>query len=330
MLGVDQFENFIIKQITQHSIVFDSSTLSLIFNRVVATSKTMSIISEEGKRYGLTDAEILNRIEKAARKITLAPREESVFTSLQIATLHIGQHLKLLFLDGLTGMLEIELMVVNSGQFLLLSSDFGTLQLGDILTPCENRFNTQFHVNFEIYRGGKRFPNKKLLFRTPVLTEIKLFHPSPVFEVLDSEEDFRHKELSEEIKSEPIGSSDETTYFSAYPQKTSFNGKERVLFLAGQNEKGYNAPFIIKMDSANRASLKLNSIAVNISHSKMMSFLAEPATMLCCELNPGIKKGVPVRRIMQVCDGELSQGYNHKAGETVWIVKRKLQLKIMY
>jgi hypothetical protein len=85
-------------------------------------------------------------------------------------------------------------MCLDTNKFLTLFSDRGTLHSGDMLSSVTQPWNPNYVIDFEVYRNGARFPDKKHYYRTHPILNFEYLKPPPIFEVYDSDDNVINKE----------------------------------------------------------------------------------------------------------------------------------------
>lgn len=315
MLGNNQFENFIVKQIT-HPISFNVDTMELQFNKIVASESVMRKIMEEGIRYGYTERKINDIVTRTVKKISDSPSIEVLHRNLSTENIGLGQHFKIVTHSDCAGEICIELCCIEPGRYLVLSSDDNTLIAGDELVPIMKSWNVCETIDFMIYRDNNLYPNASTIFRTAKISCFELYNPSAVYQIYDSEKDFSFDTIEKkEIK----------VFYANYP-----GIEDPIAYNDDDFSMDKLLPYRIEQNG-NVASLSLNDIWINDKKSNMLDFItavqskedSESAFIKEIDYNRGFK------RIQQIQNGLLKQVYNINIGD-IWIVEKVLMLDIIY
>lgn len=329
MLGNNQFENFIIKNIVA-GVFYDTSTLSLCFNKVVASGKMMEEIYVEAQNYGYSEEETALSIESAIRRITQVPNKEIIYSNTDLSRFVIGQHMRIVMCDPDCGEMSLELLNLAKNLFLVLNSDDNSLLKDDELISCSNVWHVNSCIEFTVLRNQARFPNDTTVYRTSPVIYWELIHPSSVYEVYDSESDFRFAEQQEEADD---NMHQMVKLFSWYPSIES----PMVAFEDLQVSSGNNAPYIIMPDrKGNIATFYPNTDWLSVSRANIIDFVENPRSGLTYEMDNEyeqhflLKEHFFIRQLEVVRPGVLRRILDAETGKYIWIVKEKMLLKAYY
>lgn len=322
MLGNNQFENFIIKKIVQR-ISFDATTLSLSFDKVVVSEKTMSEIQAEARHYDLTQDEIIQSIENARLRITQIPKKDTAYSNVDLDRIELGQHVRIGLRDDRGKDDSIELLYLSRNKFLVLDTTDNALQKGDELISVYNVWNINVGIDFTVFRNKVRFPDAVTIYRTTPFISIDYFHPSPVYEIYDSESDFRFLEESE-------------TEDNTFESKKLYSWYPSVLeptpaFLDSEMLTDSNAPYIITFNrSGYLATFCLNTEWLSISPFYIDAFLDSKHAALTYNQQNKLDRNLPIKRLKVLKKGVLKKVFNAGTGQYMWVIKKRMFVKIVY
>ena len=184
-----RFQKYIVRQIID-TVDYDPEKDDYIINRISLTDKNLQTINEEGNRYGLTPEQCAQIISQVSNNIVLEPATAIHKSIYDVRKATFGQHLDICFDHPNKGPHHIEVVALNQGRYMVLSSTIRGLQLLDELEPVSLVWNPGFFIDFHVFREGKRYPGDQTKLSIGKFTHIKVYSPSVVHEILDSESDF--------------------------------------------------------------------------------------------------------------------------------------------
>lgn len=323
MLGNNQFENFIIKKIVT-GVFYDTSTLSLCFNKVVASERMLEEIYAEAQNYGYSEEEITITIDSAIRRITHTTHKENVYSNINLSRLAIGQHIRIVMWEPSYGEMSLELLNLAKNLFLVLSSDDNSLLKDDELISCSDVWNVNSCIEFAVLRNQVRFPNNSTIYKTSPVLYWEFIYPSSIYEVYDSESDFRFTEQQEEVDDNNV---QQMIVFSWYPSIESPIVAFEDLGMSVDN----NAPYIIMPDSkGNIATFYLNMDWLSISQYHLDEFVENQRSRLTYELENEQDESMKISQLKVIRPGTLRRTLDVEIGKYIWIIKEKMLLKANY
>ena len=218
-VNFEYFEKFIVKQIV-NAVDYNPETDEYDINRIHISDDIITVIENEGVRYGLKRSQIGHIISQVADNIRIKPAIKLRYDSIDVATLKIGQHFRINILHPEKGIHYIELLVTNKYHFYVLSSDIVGVRYGDELQALDTTWNNGYYVDFTVTRGSKKQPDGKTILRLGKLLNIEEYSPSVVHDILDSESSFTYDSFKgNQGMKKTVDKSKDKQYFFWIPNK---------------------------------------------------------------------------------------------------------------
>lgn len=277
--NIENFEKFIVKQIV-NTVDYHPETDEYEINRIHISDDIITVIEDEGSRYGLKRGQIDHLISQVADNIKITPAIKLRYDSIDVTTLKIGQHLRINILHPEKGIHYIELLVTNKYHFYVLSSDIVGVRYGDELHALDITWNNGYYINFTVTHGSKKQPNRKIILRLGKLQSIEEYSPSVVHDILDSESSFTYEGIeANQGTKKVVDKSKNKQYFLWIPNKwkpITFSWRE------GDVQDEASAFIITDNEDAAEAAIAVNKAFRLPTEKKMVGTLMK-ILFECCK-----------------------------------------------
>ena len=190
--NISNFQKFIIQNIVQ-SVEYDALLDSYTFNRCEISDDLISIIVQEGKRYGMSEQEARQYITLTASNIKTSPYAKKIVSDFDFASIPFGTHIRIDIEHPIQGHQWLEGIKLKKSLFLLNSSIRG-LYYGVRIYPQTEIWSSGFYINFEYQPDRSPVIIQNLVLSIGKLSYIQLFYPSVVHEIIDSQRTFAKDE----------------------------------------------------------------------------------------------------------------------------------------
>lgn len=199
----DQLIRFIIKNLVR-KVEYDVDKDRFSINRIDISDELITRIIDEGAQYGLGPDETRELISRVASDLQIAPFIDRSTSRTRVKEIQTGVHFRLNFKNEHLGPLTLEALCLETGSFFVLESDIPGLCHGDRIVSVNKVWNISYEVSFVVFRNGTtRFPDEYSLLTPGKLESIDYFHQSPVYEILDAQQQFTKAELEQKTDSKP-------------------------------------------------------------------------------------------------------------------------------
>lgn len=199
----DQLIRFIIKNLVR-KVEYDVDKDRFSINRIDISDELITRIVDEGAQYGLASDETRELISRVASDLQIAPFIDRSTSRTRVETLQTGSHLRLNFRNDHLGPLMLEALCLKAGNLFVLESNIPGIRHGDRIVSINKVWNISYEVDFVVFRNGTtRFPDEYSVLTPGKLESIDYFHQSPVYEILDAQQQFTKAELEQITASEP-------------------------------------------------------------------------------------------------------------------------------
>ncbi|MBR4564103.1 MAG: hypothetical protein IKO26_06610 [Paludibacteraceae bacterium] len=196
--NISNFQKYIIRNIVK-SVEYDALLDSYTFNRCEISDDLISIIVQEGKRYGMSEQEVRQFIALTASNIKPQPTTDKFVTNFDISKVTFGAHIRIEINHPIKGLQWVECIKLKQSLFVLSSSISGIL-FGTRITPQTKFWAIGCFVDFSFQLANESLPIKSLILRLGEIKAIELYSPSIVHEILDSSKAFTIDEEKEAKK----------------------------------------------------------------------------------------------------------------------------------
>lgn len=186
----NRFVNFIIKKTVGH-VDFDPET-GFRIQTVYMTDDILREIQAEGHRYGYTDQQTSEIINATTHSINTNPSITTHYNNLDASRLEVGTHIELHFRSDKFGGTRLSLVAAGRLKFIVVESTVTGLRVNDVVVPGNIQWNANYAIEFLIYRNGNRYPDDSHSLIVENFEFYRLFKPSYIYQILDSQDDFDH------------------------------------------------------------------------------------------------------------------------------------------
>lgn len=319
------FEKFIVKQIV-NTVDYHPETDEYQINRIHISDEIITVIEEEGIRYGLKRNQIGQIISQVAENIRTKPAIKLRYDSIDVTKFKIGQHFRINILHPDKGIHYIELLVTSKYHFYVLSSDIVGVRYGDELHALDTTWNNGYYVDFTVTRGGNKQPNGRTILRLGKLQSIEEYSPSVVHEILDSESSFTYESLkaNQGIK-KILDKSKDKQYFFWIPNKwkpISFSWRE------GDTQDEKSVFIITDNGDTTEAKITINKVFQLPIDEKMLNPLME-ILFDCCKWKNAFN-GVDNLKYIKSVKAGIAKRVVSDIGHKEWELISQPQIKFIY
>lgn len=158
--------------------------------KISLDDEIMSEIKNEGRKYNLSDDQIISAIRQADDRIRFTPGIFTDYSTIDATKLSAGQHIVLHFLNDKVNEVSISVVVIGNGQFLILDSAIGGLCYKDIIVTIQSKMQMGVRHRFKIYRNGVLMTQEYEDYCPGKLLRVDYYHPATIFELMDYDDDF--------------------------------------------------------------------------------------------------------------------------------------------
>lgn len=320
---LSRFYKFIIRKIV-NAIEYNPKTDEYKINRVTISDDLLQRIIEEGSRYGLSNRETLGLVNQVSMNVVTKPYKRIYKGQFKVSNITIGQHFEIHFIHPDKGANFIELLCIEETNYIVLNSSISGLRILDKLIPVSLLWNTDFFIDFLVYRNNKRYPDGKTILHLGKYTHTLICEPPVIYEILDSDESFSFKD-KQAIKSEYPSKKGERKAFVWTPNLMNpiaftFNGD------SNQDEK---ATFVITFsDDSLNANLSLNKDFELPTDKTQREYLLQ-VIKECCKCRNNLSDVESFRYIRTIRTGVLQKDIKEKTNQR-WILVNKPQIKFIF
>lgn len=323
--NLEYFEKFIVKHIV-NSVEYHPETDEYEVNRIHISDDIISVIEDEGVRYGLQRSQIRQIISQVAENIRTKPAIRIRYDSIDVAQLKIGQHLRINILHSDKGTHYMELLVTDRFHFYVLASDIVGVCYGDDVRALDNIWNNAYNIDFTVTREGKKHPSKKTILRLGKLQNIWEYHPSVIHDILDSESSFSYENVMAHPKlKNGVDKNKYKQYFFWIPNKW-----EPITFSWREGDIQDNASAFIITDNEDTTAAKItinNDFQLPTDEEMLNQFVK--ILFDCCKSTNNFNGVDNLKCIKSVKAGTVKRVVS-ELGHKEWALINQPQIKFVY
>lgn len=316
-VDTEYFEKFIIRKVVD-TVRYNAREDEYIINRIHISDDLLREIEMEGVKYGLSSGDSRGLFSNIVNNIRISPSVKINYARVTLFSMKPGQHLELFFHDENTGEQTLELLYLGDLSFSVLSSSLAGFNFNDEIISLANHWNNSFFIDFILKREGKRYPTETSIVKIGRLMYVKVYSPSYIHAVLDSQKSF--------VKEEQDAKSDVPYVWT--PCRT-----DPVAFSWQKTDLDRNATFIITdIVHKKEARLKINRKFSFPDDINKRDYLLKTILSVCLvkwDLKPKGFETHQLKYIKCLKAGILKYDTNSKEKE-LWILKEKPIIKFVY
>lgn len=204
MANNTNFIKYIIKKIVKVVWVKNNLDISAPFTdwylveKVYLDDATIQNIIEEGRKYGLSEKQSIEYINRANSIINFQPETKRICNNIDVSMFPNGRHLCFVFENSNYGLLRLNVIKDGKHKFIIIQSDIAALSWGDEIFFVTNLINIGTTPTLCVTRDDKPYPTEQnCSLNVGRIVWIEEMTPGITHEIIDSKVNFQKQQKQE-------------------------------------------------------------------------------------------------------------------------------------
>lgn len=201
MVNNTNFIKYIIKKIVKVIWVKNDLDINAPFTdwylveKVYLDNAIIHNVIEEGRKYGLSEKQSIECINRANSIINFQPETKRICNNIDVSVFPNGQHLCFAFENSNYGLLRLNVIKEGKHKFIIIQSDIAALSWGDEFFFVTNLINIGTTPTLCVTRGDKPYPTEQnCSLNVGRIVWIEEMTPGITHEIIDSKVNFQKQQ----------------------------------------------------------------------------------------------------------------------------------------